>query len=498
MQNRRVHGAPAWGRTLMHPDNVTMVEAFKANGYATGHFGKWHLGDNWPMRPPDQGFDEVVGLRCGAVGQIADYWGNDCLDDTYYHNGEPKQYEGYCTDVFFNETIRFIRDNKDKPFFVYLAPNITHLPLKVAEKYSRPHVDKGIDEKLAVLYGMVDNLDENVGRLTACLKEEGIDENTIILFTTDDGVQGAAVSRTPDYWNMGMRGKKGSKEEGGHRVFSFLRWPAGKIGAGTENDTLISVMDVYPTLLELCDLEPPAGVEFAGRSFKPFLEEPLGPEEDNRMFFFYYFTPKRLHDRSDACVIWKNWRLLGGECLYDISKDRMQEKDVAEFTEVVEKMTTAFDLHHVRGLELIKKPVRIILGDARAPKVGLTSQDIYSGANPGRQSFSQSDALNLTQSRGPYAVRLARSGRYTFKLSRYLLYTDLPFGKGGRKMEEVFAIEKVRMSIAGQTVEKAVTPEDTYAGFTLELEAGDADLETALIGDGKDGVAYFVNVEFEG
>ena len=274
------------GRTVMRGDNVTIAEAFKAGGYATGQFGKWHLGDNWPMRPQDQGFDEVVGLRCGAVGQIGDYWGNDYFDDTYYHNGEPKQYEGYCTDVFFNETIRFIKEKKDKPFFIYLAPNITHLPLKVAEKYSKPHVEKGIDEKLAILYGMIDNLEENVGRLMACLKNEGIDENTIILFTTDDGVQGAAISRTPDYWNMGMRGKKGSKEEGGHRVFSFLRWPAGSIGAPADNNTLISVLDVYPTLLELCGLERPAGVEFTGRSFKPYLAKPLDPEMDDRTFFF--------------------------------------------------------------------------------------------------------------------------------------------------------------------------------------------------------------------
>ena len=346
---------------------------------------------------------------------------------------------------------------------------------------------------------MVDNLDENVGRLMACLKEAGIDENTIILLTTDDGVQGAAISRTPNCWNMGMRGKKGSKEEGGHRVFSFLRWPAGSIGAGTDNNTLISVIDVYPTLLELCGLQRPAEVEFTGRSFKPYLANPLDPEMDDRTFFFYYFTPRRLEDRADACVIWKNWRLLGGEHLYDISKDRMQENDVAaEFPEVVDKMTAEFDAYHAKGLELIKEPVRIVLGDARAPKVELTSQDVYSASKSGRQSFSQSDALNLTQSYGPYAVRLARSGRYTFKLSRYPLYTEVPFGIGGRKLEKEFSIETVRMSIAGKTLEQAATPEETHASFTLELEAGNADLETALIGDGKDGVAYFVTVEFEG
>ena len=149
---------------------------------------------------------------------------------------------------------------KDKLFFIYLAPNINHLPLKVAEKYSQPHIDKGVNEKLAVLYGMIDNLDENMGRLLACLKETGVDENTIILMTTDDGVQSAAVSQTPNFWNMGLRGDKGSHEEGGHRVFSYLRWPGGNLKAGTKNDTLISVQDVYPTMLDLCGLDAPTGV----------------------------------------------------------------------------------------------------------------------------------------------------------------------------------------------------------------------------------------------
>ena len=347
------------GRTLMRADNVTIAEAFKANGYETGHFGKWHLGDAWPMRPQDQGFDEVVGLRCGAVGQIADYWGNDYFDDTYYHNGVAKQYEGYCTDVFFNETMRYIKGVKDKPFFIYLAPNVTHLPLKVADRYTQHHVDNGVNEKLAVFYGMV----ENVGRLTAFLKQEGLDENTIILFTTDDGTQGAAISQTEKPWFKGMRGKKGSREEGGHRVFCFLRWPAGLKSA--ENETIISVLDVYPTLLDLCGLKVPNAVKVEGRSFKPYLSEALDPEDDDRMVFFYYYNAKKLDDRDKyLCVIWKNWRMLGEGQLYDI--------------------------------------------------------------------------------------------------------------------------------------EKAVTPEDTRASFVLNLKAGNSDLETALLGDGIDGIAYFVTVEYLG
>ncbi|MBL7214209.1 MAG: arylsulfatase [Phycisphaerae bacterium] len=487
------------GRTMMRSDNITIAEAFKVNGYATGQFGKWHLGDNWPMRPQDQGFDEVVGLRCGAVGQIADYWGNDYFDDTYYHNGQPKQYKGYCTDVFFSETMRFIKENKDEPFFIYLAPNVTHLPLNVAEKYSKPHVDNGVDQKLAIYYGMVDNLDENFGCLMALLKKEGLDKNTIILFTTDDGAQGAARSNCPDAWNMGQTGDKGSMEEGGHRVFSFLRWPGSNIETPTDNNTLISVMDVYPTLLDLCGLDAPEAANIKGRSFKPYLKKPLSPKDDDRPLFFYYFNPKNFDEVKSACVIWKNWRLLADVGLYDVEKDRIQINDIAsDHPEVVKQMQEFFDAHHAEGLELIKEPVRFVLGDKRAKKVELTSQDVYR-VGKGPQAFGQSSPKVLLQAHGPYKVTVATKGSYTINLSRYPLYTKLPFGIGGKKMNENdFAIEKVRLAIAGQTAEKEVTPEDTHASFTLDLEKGDTDLETWLIGDGKDGVAYFVTVEFNG
>ena len=489
------------GRTMMRGDVYTIAEAFRDNGYATGHYGKWHLGDNWPMAPQDQGFNDVVGLRCGGIGQIADYWGNDYFDDTYYRNGKPEKFEGYCTDVFFNETMRFIREKKDEPFFIYLAPNITHLPLKVAEKYSKKHVDNGIDEKLAILYGMIDNLDENMGRLLACLRETGVDEKTIILMTTDDGVQGAAVSRTPDYWNMGMRGKKGSQEEGGHRVFSYLRWTGGNIGTpGVNNETLISIQDVYPTMLDLCGLPMPRNVEFSGRSFKPYLTSPLNPEEDDRPIFFYYYNPKKIDQRENqTCVIWKNWRLIANTQLYDISKDKMQENDVAvDYPEVVKKLQAEFDAYHASGKPLIQEPVRFIIGDPRALVQELTSQDVYWTQDiSGGQAFGQGDCEKLEQAHGPYKVAIARDGKYTFTLSRYPLYTGMTFGEGHRSVGS-FHIEKVRMSIAGQTVEKAVTPEDTHARFTLDLKAGDADLDTALIGDGNDGIAYFVTIEFSG
>ena len=300
---------------------------------------------------------------------------------------------------------------------------------------------------------------------------------------------------------MGMRGKKGSQEEGGHRVFSYLHWTGGNIGPpGVNNDTLISIQDVYPTMLDLCGLPMPGNVEFSGRSFKPYLTSPLNPEEDDRPIFFYYYNPKKLDQRENqTCVIWKNWRLIANSQLYDISKDKMQEKDVeADYPDVVKKLQAEFDAYHAIGKPLIQEPVRFIIGDPRALVQELTSQDVYWTQDiSSGQAFGQGNCEKLEQAHGPYKVTIARDGKYTFTLSRYPLYTGMTFGEGHRSIGD-FHIEKVRMSIAGQTVEKTVTPEDTHASFTLDLKAGDTDLDTALIGDGNDGVAYFVTIEFRG
>ena len=165
---------------------------------------------------------------------------------------------------------------------------------------------------------------------------------------------------------------------------------------------------------------------------------------------------------------------------------------------MVEQLQAKFDAYHAIGKPLVQPPVRFILGDERAPIQELTSQDIYWVKEiSSSQAFNQKDAEQLKQAHGPYKVRIARDGKYKFKLSRYPPYTGMTFGEGHKSIG-TFNIEKVRLSIAGQTVEKAVAPEDTVAEFTLDLNAGDADLDTALIGDGKDGVAYFVTIEFDG
>ena len=219
------------GRSLMHPDEKTIANLFVDAGYATGMVGKWHLGDNAPHRPQDRGFQDVVWHRAGGVGQAPDYWGNDYFDDTYERNGKYEKFEGYCTDVWYREGIRFIKENKDQPFLLYLALNAPHGPYIVGKEWAAPYA-KNRKVTNANFYGMIANIDHNMGLLRKSLDELGLTENTILIFMTDNGTASGAKFKGLDSlplrgYNAGMRGKKSSVYEGGHRVPFFIHWPKG-------------------------------------------------------------------------------------------------------------------------------------------------------------------------------------------------------------------------------------------------------------------------------
>ena len=175
------------GRSLLRADEWTLADALTGAGYRTGHFGKWHLGDSPPYRPHERGFAESIYHAGGGIGNTGDPWGNDYFDDTYFKNGIPTPYEGYCTDVFFREGQRFITENADRPFFCYIATNAPHGPLNVEPHYVEQYRDATPHEERARFYGMITNIDENFGQLQATLDELGIADNTILIFMTDNG-----------------------------------------------------------------------------------------------------------------------------------------------------------------------------------------------------------------------------------------------------------------------------------------------------------------------
>ncbi len=254
------------GRSILRKDEKIMPQYFAEAGYTTGMFGKWHLGDNWPYRPHDRGFQEALYNRGGGVGQSPDHWGNDYFDDTYLRNGVPEKQEGYCTDVWFREATKFIEKHKEKPFFCYVATNAPHSPYNVDAKYAKPYLDQGVPQPMANFYGMIANIDENIGRLLGKLDEWKLAENTIVVFMTDNGTAAGVLPPRQtgkkkdaekkglleeEKWtgfNAGMRAQKGSQYEGGHRVPCFIRYPRFKMEP-QKFDNLMAHFDLLPNLL---------------------------------------------------------------------------------------------------------------------------------------------------------------------------------------------------------------------------------------------------------
>ena len=315
-----------FARAMMYEDEVTIADHFQAAGYATGMFGKWHLGDHYPYRPQDRGFDVTYCIRGGATGVTADYWDNDYFDDHHYRNGKATPSKGYSTDVFFAESRHFIKEQvaHKKPFFAWIATTAPHKPWVCPPEYSRLYPKE--NRNAASFYGMLTNIDENVGRLRASLEELGVANNTIFVFTTDNGSVG------PRKFNAGMRGGKISPYEGGHRVPLALHWPDGGYSKHVRVTELTHMVDVLPTLLDLCGVKPCEEVALDGRSFRKLLSGKGDASFDWESRVVVSDSQRIQHPQKwkDSSVMSGKWRLIRGQELYDIRHDPGQKNDVAD------------------------------------------------------------------------------------------------------------------------------------------------------------------------
>ena len=275
------------GRAMMDTSEVTIAEILRDNGYATGIFGKWHLGDCYPMRPMDQGFQESLIHRGGGIGQPSDPPGGEgkYTDPILFHNGVAEQQTGYCTDVYYANAMRFIEKSasRKKPFFVYLPDNCPHgpfhdVPMPDLAAYRKldlansafpqdqghPLPAKADLERRARIFAMITNIDRNVGRLQEKLEALKISHNTIAIFMVDNGPGGRR-------YVAGFNGDKSHVSEGGIRSPFFVQWPA-HLKAGHSSDVPCAHIDVLPTLLDAAEIEKPKQVKLDGLSMLPFLK----------------------------------------------------------------------------------------------------------------------------------------------------------------------------------------------------------------------------------
>ena len=447
------------GRSLMHADETTLAEMLSGSGYRTGIFGKWHLGDNVPLRAIDQGFDEALTLNGGGIGQPSDPPGGESyFDPLLRRNGEWVRTKGYVSDVLASAAIAFIRGNRNRPFFAYLAFNAPHTPLQAPpDTYAKyramnlaasdfPHAGHPIagkfdPETTARVYGMVENIDHNIGRVLAALDDSRLADRTLVIFMTDNGPQ------QPRH-NAGMLRLKGTVNEGGIHVPFFVRLP-GRFEAARTIDRIAAHIDVTPTVLEICGVSPPARVRFDGRSLVPLLAGTAVAWPDRTLFFQWHRgdAPERgrafaVRSQRDKLVQWQG---AGANApapaappqLFDMEADPFEQRDLAAGRpEIASALRRAYDewfADVTAGRDYSDAGVaRIFIGDPRENPVRLTRQD-WRGPEAGWTPASVGHWLVDVRRDGRYRVTMrfaavAEPAVAVFQLGSANVQQDVPAG----------------------------------------------------------------------
>ncbi len=485
------------GRSMTRANIPTMADFFAGSGYDTGHFGKWHMGDSYPHRPQDRGFHETLHHRAWGITSLADYWGNTYFDPVLNHNGVDKKIEGYCTDIFFDHAMQWIdrkaKSDEDKPFFVYLPTNTPHVPNVCEDKYSDPYVGKYQGKNIpAKFFGMIANLDENLGRLEEFLKARGLRDNTLLIYMSDNGTQS---NEAKELFNAGMRDKKTSVFEGGHRVPCFVRWPSGKLNHGSDLDELTQVQDLLPTLIDLCGLDvvdeatsphlpvkdglvASSTTKFDGTNLAGLLKGTTNDLPDRKLAIQYRVSGEKW---APAVVLWDKWRLVGPGKLYNIAEDPHQDRNVAEqHPDIAMAMEAHYDKWHAEARPLYDLPRWIHVGTEQQNPMMLYAQDWVGDYCDNRGGLTKGTAV------GYWNVDVEAPGNYELELRRWPAESKLPlnagygadFKEGGRGQRPV-AAANVQIADVNYTLDSK--PNDTHVTFRVRLKIGKQQLRTHLL-----------------
>ncbi|KAI9003987.1 arylsulfatase [Hyaloraphidium curvatum] len=508
------------GRSLLRRGERTLADALSEAGYATGLFGKWHLGDAYPYRAQDRGFGRTVVHGGGGIGQVPDSWGNDYFDDTYSVDGVPTAFRGYCTDVFFREALKFIEEHHERrPVFCMISTNAPHHPFNVEERYRAMYAGRTKTESYARFLGMISNIDENFGLLRTRLAGLGIEDDTVLIFASDNGQCGIAAGPERAY-NAGMRGYKGSMYEGGHRIPLFARWPGGGIGrpGGLDVRALTAYIDFAPTVLDLCGVPfPPAG--FHGRSLAALLR---GSAPDPAFLERTVVTdtqrvPYPVKWRL-SCVMQGRWRLVNRTELYDLAADPGQRNNIAgAHPGLVAELRAAYEEWWELCAARAGEDVPVSLGAAGTAAAVLTAHDLRNERGDGVWNQGQVRAGEMA--RGWWEVCVERAGRYGFELRRWpeeaaraakegIEGADVGFRRdavdaaewgwyeGGKALDLRTARVEV---LGGQVAEVPVGDRDLGSTVVLQLPKGNARVRAIFVdGNGEEVSAYYVYVRLAG
>jgi arylsulfatase A-like enzyme len=471
------------GRTFLRPGLPTLPGIFAAAGYRTGIFGKWHLGDHYPHRPMDKGFQECVyHLGWGQLHSTPEFdW--PLIDGRYFHNGAQKPYQGHCTDMWFDTAMAWMKEcqEKDQPFLCYLPTNAPHAPHIDLDKYIAPYRGKGP----AGFFGMIAHIDERFGDLEKFLADTGLAGNTIVVFMTDNG--GTAGVST---FNAGLRAGKTTYYDGGHRVPCWIRWPSGKLGLPRDVSVPTQNTDLLPTLCELCGVRQPqrapADAPYLGVSLAGVLTNRTRELPDRKFVVQYGQVPRKF----EACVLWGKWRLVKGEELYDVAADRAQETNLAAREPSVLQAMRAYYEEWWRGVEpRLSDFVPISIGAKQQPVVELNSGD-WENIYADNSGFVREAVGGPTG--GRWHIEVETAGAYEFTLRRWPEQTKAALGdryepsekspsnrpKGKDRTVGFPTIAAARIVIAGVEVEDRADAKAQGATLRATLPQGRTTLQT--------------------
>jgi arylsulfatase A len=481
-----VHGVTR-GHEIMRADEVTIAELLKGAGYATGAFGKWHNGSQYPHHPNGQGFDEFLGFCAG-------HW-NNYFDTSLDHNGTMVKSEGFIIDTLTDAAIEFIEANHKRPFFCYIPYNTPHTPWQVPERYWRKYQAKGIDDPaIACAYAMCENIDDNMGRVLAKLEELKIADDTIFIYLSDNGPN-------TDRYNAGMKGRKGSAHEGGGRVPFFVRYPR-RISPGQVIKPIAAHIDLLPTLMEYCGVRNYKTKQLDGRSLVPLIENKPSAWPSRTLFTVWGGT--RLQDGRRA-VRTDRWRAVNekrGWELYDMLNDPLQKQNLAQSKpEVLTRFSAAYDEWFSDAASAGFAPIPIQAGHPARDEVVLEGH--YAHLNPtggkradpklhgisyhGRSGWANDWVDNWASTKAyPYwRLNIVRSGDYGVVLKYACAESDvgslLRVEVGGESLE--LKVDKPFIPVTTSSpdrISRKEAPERTWGSLhagTVRLAKGKTELK---------------------
>jgi len=448
------------GRDTLDEREITLGQIFQQAGYRTGLCGKWHLGRYMRYHPNNRGFDEFFGFwQYGYINRYDD-------SDELFRNRERATTAGYVTDVLTDAAIEFVRANRDRPFFMYVPYNAVHSPHLVPDENINKYLAKGLPLRQARIYGMVERVDANVGRLLATLDETGLAEKTVVIFLSDNG----GVS---SYYNAGLRGQKGTVWEGGIRSPLLVRWP-GHFPSGVRVEAMAQHIDLLPTLCELIGADVPNDRPIDGRSILPLIRNGGGPSPHK--YLYHQWSRTRPDPNKEWAIHGPRYKLVNGQ-LFDLQTDPGEEHDLAaEHPDVVRELRAEFERWFAEvtaGRDYERVPIEVGRDDENPVEIDVVwGEAVGSKVKPRHRRYHRDYIADWTQVQDyvRWKIDVTQAGKYEVTISY-----SCPPGEEGSRFRFVVGDSSCEGTVRSTGGNDIYCPPVTVG--TLELAAGPAWLE---------------------